>query len=177
VRADEYHRFNGLLRYSHTSGPTVLAITGMAYNGAFNSTDQIPQRLVDAGVLSRYGYIDPTDGGNTYRYALSGQLTRTDARGATKVNVYGVNSLLSLSSNFTYSLFDANDYYNVTANPVTCNVAYTTCAERRDAEPERRRLTADGSRRWRELRRWWASARRRRIGAAHDEIPIVLPGQ
>jgi len=128
VRADEYHRFNGLLRYSHTSGPTVLAITGMAYNGAFNSTDQIPQRLVDAGVLSRYGYIDPTDGGNTYRYALSGQLTRTDARGATKVNVYGVNSLLSLSSNFTYSLFDANDYYNVTANPVTCNVAYTTCA-------------------------------------------------
>lgn len=63
VRADEYHRFNGLLRYSHTSGPTVLAITGMAYNGAFNSTDQIPQRLVDAGVLSRYGYIDPTDGG------------------------------------------------------------------------------------------------------------------
>jgi len=128
LRADESHRFNGLLRYSHTAGPSDLAITGMAYNGAFNSTDQIPQRLVDEGVLSRYGLIDPSDGGNTYRYALSGQLTHTDARGATKINVYGVNSLLSLSSNFTYSLFDANDYYNVTANPVTCNVAYTTCA-------------------------------------------------
>ncbi len=127
VKADEYHRFNGVLRYSQSNGPNDLAITGIAYNGAFDSTDQIPQRLVDSGGISRFGYIDPTDGGNTYRYALSSQFTHTEPNGATKLNVYGVNSLLSLISNFTDSLFDANDYYNVTANPATCNAAYISC--------------------------------------------------
>jgi len=118
VRADQYHRYNGVLRYSQTKGNDAFAATGIAYNGAFDSTDQIPQRLVDAGHLSRFGYVDPTDGGNTYRYALSTQLVHTDPNGQTKFNVYGVNSFLSLFSNFTYNLDDANDYYNVTANPV-----------------------------------------------------------
>jgi hypothetical protein len=31
-------------------------------------------------------------------------------------------------ADFTYSLDDATDYYNVTANPVTCRVGYITCA-------------------------------------------------
>ena len=135
VRPDEYHRYNGVLRYSHSSGPDELAVTGIAYNGAFDSTDQIPQRLVSAGRLSRYGYIDPSDGGNTYRYALSGQLAHTDPNGATKFNLYGVDSLLDLFSNFTYNYFDANDYFNVTRNPITCNPAYATCTPNTGAKP------------------------------------------
>lgn len=127
VKADEYHRYNGVLRYTQSKGPNALAITGIAYNGAFGSTDQIPQRLVDQGLISRFGYIDPTDGGNTYREALSAQFAHTDPNGATKFGIYGVNSLLDLFSNFTYDLFDANDYYNVTQNPVTCNAAYVSC--------------------------------------------------
>jgi hypothetical protein len=35
---------------------------------------------------------------------------------------------LDLFSNFTYDQLDATDYDNVTANPVTCNPLYTTCA-------------------------------------------------
>jgi hypothetical protein len=127
VRADEYHRYNGVLRYSQTQRPNSLAVTGIAYNGAFSSTDQIPQRAVDQGLISRFGYEDPTDGGNTYRYALSSQFTHTDPNGATTFNAYGVNSFLNLFSNFTYSYFDANDYYNATQNPVTCNSAYVSC--------------------------------------------------
>lgn len=116
-----------MLRYSQSSGPNELAITGIVYNGAFDSSDQIPQRLVDSGAIRRFGYVDPTDGGNTYRYAFSSQFTHTDSHGSTRLNLYGVNSLLSLISNLTYDLFDANDYYNVTANPVTCKAAYRTC--------------------------------------------------
>ena len=127
VKADEYHRYNGTLRYSSTHGPNDFAVTAIAYNGAFGSTDQIPQRAVDRGSISRFGYEDPTDGGNTYRYALSSQFTHTDPNGATKFNAYGVDSLLDLNSNFTYYQFDANDYYNVTQNPITCNVAYVSC--------------------------------------------------
>lgn len=128
LKSDEYHRIIGALRYSKTSGPNDLAVTAIAYDGAYDSTDQIPQRLVDAGTLGRFGYLDPSDGGNTYRYALSSQLAHADPNGITKFNVYGVDSFLTLFSNFTYDLFDANDYYNVTANPVTCRAAYSTCA-------------------------------------------------
>lgn len=128
LKPDEYHRFNGVLRYTQSKGPNDFAITGIAYNGSFNSTDQIPQRLVDAGAISRFGYVDPTDGGNTYRYALSTQFLHHDPDGGvTKLDVYGVNSFLSLISNFTYNLFDAQDYFNVTANPITCNPAYVSC--------------------------------------------------
>ncbi len=126
-KPDEYHKLNGLLRYSLERGPNSLAATGFAYNGPFDSSDQIPQRLVTAGELSPYGYIDPTDGGNTYRYALSTQFEHRDAHGTTKFNAYGEKYFLDLFSDFTYYMDDANNFYNATANPVTCNPAYVEC--------------------------------------------------
>ena len=127
VKPDEYHRYNGVLKYSLQRGRNAFEVTALAYNGAFASTDQIPQRLVDAGQLSRFGYIDPSDGGNTYRYVLSSQFTHTSANGVFKANAYGVSSSLDLFSNFTYDYFDANDYFNVTRNPITCDASYVTC--------------------------------------------------
>ena len=126
-KPDEYQKFNGVLKYGIERENSTFATTLIAYNGPFNSTDQIPQRLVDEGVINRYGYVDPSDGGNTYRYALSSQYQLRDKHGTTSFDVYGVDSYLDLFSNFTYYLYDANDYYNETANPVTCNAAYTTC--------------------------------------------------
>jgi hypothetical protein len=127
IKPDEYQKFNGVLRYSRVSARDSMAITAIGYSGTFGSTDQIPQRLIDAGDLKYYGTIDPTDGGNTYRYAISGQFTHQDPNGETKLNMYGVDSYLNLFSNFTYDFFDAQDYYNVTQNPITCNGAYKSC--------------------------------------------------
>ena len=128
VRPDEYKKLNGLLRWSRTTPTSSFTVTAQGYRGDFNSSDQIPQRLVDAGELSPFGYIDPTDGGRTYRYALSTMWERDDPHGTTRLSAYGESYGLDLFSNFTYDQFDANDYYNVTANPVTCNPVYTTCA-------------------------------------------------
>jgi hypothetical protein len=127
VKPDEYHKFNGLLRYSMDRDRDDYAVNLFAYSGAFNSTDQIPQRLVDAGSLNPYGYIDPTDGGSTDRYAMSTQWQHRDSNGMTKVNAYVVDYDLDLFSDFTYDLYDANNYYNETANPITCNAAFVTC--------------------------------------------------
>jgi hypothetical protein len=127
VKPDEYHKLNGVLRYSLEKANDDFALTGFGYDGAFDSTDQIPQRLIDAGVISRFGYVDPSDGGNTYRYAMSAQWQHRDPNGLTKFNAYGVDYSLDLFSDFTYYLYDANNYYNETANPITCNVAFTTC--------------------------------------------------
>jgi hypothetical protein len=126
-KPDEYHKFNGFLRYSRNRGKDSYGINAFAYDGAFDSTDQIPRRLVDAGIISPYGYVDPTDGGNTDRYALSTQWQHQDFNGLTKFNAYVVDYSLELFSDFTYDLYDANNYYNETANPITCNAAFTTC--------------------------------------------------
>jgi TonB-dependent Receptor Plug Domain len=127
VRPDEYKKINGVLRWSHATPNSAFSVTAMGYRGDFNSTDQIPQRLVDEGVIPRDGYVDPTDGGRTYRYTLATDWEHDDAHGSTRFSAYGESYGLDLFSNFTYSYFDANDYYNVTANPITCNPLYNTC--------------------------------------------------
>jgi hypothetical protein len=127
VRPDEYAKFNGVLRWSHTTDNTDFNVTAMGYHGTFQSSDQIPQRLVADGQLSPYGLIDPFDGGTTYRYSIASQYQENDVHGQTQANVFGFNQYLDLYSDFTYYLDDATDYYNVTRNPITCTVSYTTC--------------------------------------------------
>lgn len=126
-RPDGYLKENGVLRWSRATPGSEFDVTAMGYRGTFRSSDQIPQRLVAAGELNPYGLIDPSDGGTTSRFALSSEYVRTDARGTTSASAYGFEQKLRLFSNFTYYLDDATDYYNVTRNPVTCTVAYTTC--------------------------------------------------
>jgi hypothetical protein len=128
AKPDEYHKYNAFLRYSIEKSRDHIGINGFAYSGSFDSSDQIPQRLVTAGLLEPDGYIDPSDGGNTHRFALSAQWKHDDPNGSTSFNAYGVDSFLDLFSNFTYYLYDANNYYNETSNPITCNAAFVTCS-------------------------------------------------
>jgi len=128
VNPDDYKKINGVLRWSESTATTEFNVTAWAYRGDFNSTDQIPQRLVDAGLLSRFGAVDPSDGGRTYRYVLSTEYTHQDPNGTTSFNAYGESYGLDLFSNFTYNQFDASDYYNVHYNPLTCSTAFSTCA-------------------------------------------------
>ncbi len=127
-RPDEYKKINGVLRWSRTTANNAFAVTAQGYRGDFDSTDQIPQRLVDTGTIGRFASVDPSDGGRTFRYALSTSWEHDDARGATRLSAFAESYGLDLFSDFTYGLFDAADYYNVTANPVTCNAVYATCA-------------------------------------------------
>jgi outer membrane receptor protein involved in Fe transport len=101
---EKFHRLNGVLRYSLVDGGTRQAITAMGYSAGWNATDQIPQRAVDAGLIGRFGAIDPTDGGFTSRYSLSYELERTLADGQFRFNAYAIQSSLDLYSNFTFLL-------------------------------------------------------------------------
>lgn len=81
----------------------------MAYDARWNSTDQIPQRLIDAGTyggrrFGRFDSLDPTDGGRTQRTSLSGEWHRRTGTGATQVAAYAIDYRLKLFSNFTYAL-------------------------------------------------------------------------
>lgn len=103
---DDYRKINAVLRYSEGSAQNGFNITAMAYQGKWNSTDQIAQRAVDSGRIGRFDALDPSDGGEAHRYSVSGGWRRGYAGGFTEANAYVVSSKLNLFSNFTYFLTD-----------------------------------------------------------------------
>ena len=103
---EKFHRLNGVLRFSTGDAANHQSLTAMAYAATWNSTDQVPQRAIDNGLIGRFGAIDPTDGGDTARYSLSYNLERSSEAGVLKVNAYAIQSRLALTSNFTYFLND-----------------------------------------------------------------------
>jgi len=106
TRGDNYRKLNAVLRYSAGFANNGYTITAMAYRGAWNATDQIPQRAVDSGLLGRFDGIDPSDGGQARRYSLSAAWARSDDKQTTRASAYIINNRLELFSNFTYFLDD-----------------------------------------------------------------------
>jgi len=103
---DRMKKWNGVLRYTSGTADDGVSITGMAYKNSWTSTDQIAQRAVDQGLISRWGTLDPTDGGNASRYSLSTRLSQTSALGVSRLEAYAIHSTLTLYNNFTYFLDD-----------------------------------------------------------------------
>jgi len=105
VNPEDYRKLNGVLRFSEGTNADGYTLSLMGYDGKWNATDQIPQRAVDAGTISRFGAIDPTDGGRTSRYSLSLDRHKTLENGAVfHMDVYAIKYRLNLFSNFTYFL-------------------------------------------------------------------------
>ncbi len=103
---DSFRKVNGLVRYSRGDTQNGFALTGMGYRGVWDSTDQIPSRAVGDGTLDRFGTIDTTDGGDSYRYSGSFEWQRTRNNASTKLTAFGLAYDLNLFSNFTYFLDD-----------------------------------------------------------------------
>jgi len=55
VRPDGYRKINAVVRYSRGDAVNGLSVTGMGYRGRWNSTDQVPRRAVDEGIIGRFG--------------------------------------------------------------------------------------------------------------------------
>ncbi len=79
-----------------------LRLSAQGYSSAWDSTDQIPLRAVSAGLIDELGFIDPNLGGDSSRYALTGDVEFDSWR----VGGYYIDYSFSLWSNFTYLLSD-----------------------------------------------------------------------
>jgi hypothetical protein len=103
---ENLRRRNAILRYSNSDGARRFAITAQAYDGEWTSTDQIPLRAVESGLVDRFGHIDPTDGGDSHRYSLGiDWADRSDAQ-SWRARAYAIDYGLDLYSNFTYAVDD-----------------------------------------------------------------------
>jgi hypothetical protein len=104
---EDYRKLNGVLRMSEGTNADGYTLSLMGYTGKWNATDQIPRRAVDSGMISRFDAIDPTDGGETYRYSVSLDRHKALANGGVfHMDVYAIRYRLRLFSNFTYFLDD-----------------------------------------------------------------------
>ncbi|MBT6058737.1 MAG: TonB-dependent receptor, partial [Gammaproteobacteria bacterium] len=98
----DVRKFNGLLKYTGDIGDIPSRITFSAYDSQWSSTNQVPQRAVDAGQISRFGFVDPDLGGESSRYSITGnfELNNWD------LNLYASSYYMSLINNPTYILND-----------------------------------------------------------------------
>ena len=102
VLNSDLHAYHGLLKYSQGSGDRRWGVQFGGYTSRWNSTDQVPQRAIDSGLIDRLGNIDDTLGGQTTRLWAAADATL----GTASFSAYAVNYKFRLTSNFTYFLND-----------------------------------------------------------------------
>ena len=108
-RPEDLRKRSGMLRYTWQGQTSTLSLLGLAYDNVWNASDQIPLRAVESGLVTRFGQIDPTLGGASSRYSLSGSWTRSTGDVGQLVELYAVRYDLDLFSNFTYLLDDPSE--------------------------------------------------------------------
>jgi outer membrane receptor protein involved in Fe transport len=105
---ENLRRVNALVKYSRGEAGNGYALTASLYDGTWDSTDQIPERAVDSGLLDRFGFVDPTDGGESHRYALNFEIEKPLGEWSLAATAYALDYHLDLFSNFTYAIDTVN---------------------------------------------------------------------
>jgi hypothetical protein len=103
-----YQRFNTLLKYyGLLSDRTTLSITASYFGSTWNGSGQIPERAISQGLISRFGSLDPSEGGQTNRTNANIQLkTELPSGGILKNQLYYSYYQFNLFTDFHFFLND-----------------------------------------------------------------------
>lgn len=103
----DLEKLNVFAKLVHEAGPVTYRLAGTAYDSSWTSTDQVPERAVNSGLIDRFGFIDDDLGGATTRFSLIGGADIDHGDNAlTTLSAYVVSYDFELFSNFTYFLDD-----------------------------------------------------------------------
>lgn len=103
----DLYRLNLIARsYTELSKYTTLTATAMHLGSDWDGSGQIPQRAVSDGVITRYGSIDPNEGGTTSRTTLQVALEEKGLDPLT-IRASFTDYRFQLYSNFTFYLNDS----------------------------------------------------------------------
>ena len=98
-----FNRINVLAKYSQwIDSKHYISVLGSTFSSGWNASGQIPERAVEQGLISRWGSIDPTEGGSTSRtnFAVNYRYLPSEDE--------------EISSNLFYSKYDFNLFSNFT---------------------------------------------------------------
>jgi hypothetical protein len=109
VRPDDYRKLNGVLRYSRGDNRNGFSLTGMGYWADWDSTDQVPARAFESGLISRFGLLDASDGGRANRQSVAAEFQHSSGPSSLRGTAFVLHNSLNLFSNFTYFLDDPDN--------------------------------------------------------------------
>lgn len=103
-----FNRINLMGKYTgYMENNDKLSVYVSHFSSKWDASGQIPQRAVDAGLITRFGAIDNTEGGNTQRSNLNLQyLKHVDENTFVRNTLFYSHYNFELYSNFTFFLED-----------------------------------------------------------------------
>ncbi|MFY0591778.1 TonB-dependent receptor [Roseivirga sp.] len=108
ISSQNFRRINLMAKYTNRlANDDVVSLSVSRFVSEWDASGQIPVRLVESGVLDRFGAVDDTEGGNTSRTNIKFDYTkRIDRKTYLKSEVYFSQYDFELFSNFTFFLED-----------------------------------------------------------------------
>src|SRR5579872_4703879 len=103
---DDFRKVAGTLRFSHGTDADGYSATAMYYHGEGNMTTDQALRAVQAGLISRWGTLDPTDGSLSERFSVSAHYGVTGDAWKSSSSAYFIHSKMILWNDFTHYLDD-----------------------------------------------------------------------
>ena len=103
---DNARKLNLALRYSQGDAREGWSLTALYNRDLWNATTDQPVRAVAAGLIDRFGTLDPSDGGQNERYSLSGAWAHQAGPWSFKTGAYVIRQQLTLWNDFTHLLLD-----------------------------------------------------------------------
>ena len=128
----DFHRFNVMGKYNAWFGnQSQLTITASAFDSKWNASGQIPGRAVQSGIISRFGSIDNSEGGNTSRTNLTiRHVKQWKNNWKTTDQLYYSRYHFDLFSNFTFFLNDPVNGDEINQRETRNIYGYNTAASR-----------------------------------------------
>lgn len=106
--SQNFNRVNVFAKYTGNISPnTQLKFSASSFSSTWDASGQIPERAVERGLISRFGAIDSTEGGETARKNLNLQLFHSlSDHSSLETQIFYSQYDFQLFSNFTFFLED-----------------------------------------------------------------------
>lgn len=96
-------RSNVFAKYTAPVRDARLSVSASAFRSAWDASGQVPERAVMRGLISRFGAIDSSEGGNTARANVVASLAGGSPLGTSwEARAYAARYTFQLFSNFTF---------------------------------------------------------------------------
>jgi outer membrane receptor protein involved in Fe transport len=100
---ERLRKTNLTAKYTQGSEAQGLQLGFTHYEARWISTDQVPQRAIDSGLIGRYGSLDPTTGGRTRRTGIHATWNQAAQETRSQVTAYALRYSFDLFSDFSYA--------------------------------------------------------------------------
>lgn len=109
ILRERLQRLNLVARASYFATPrTELSLQLQSYAASWRASGQLPLRAVESGQLPRFGFVDPSDGGDSHRHSVLAMLHHHGERNdSIELRGYALQYRLAMLSNFTIFANDA----------------------------------------------------------------------